>query len=76
VEETLKAFEDQEETASTSVPLVHIEDHYKGSHPGIYARNDRSLWIKDSGIRLYLEKKIPTIFSKESALIPLAIYQI
>lgn len=34
MEETLKAFEDQEETASTIVPLMHIEDHYKGSHPG------------------------------------------
>jgi hypothetical protein len=35
VEETLKAFEDQEETVSTIAPLMHIEDHYKGFHPGI-----------------------------------------
>jgi hypothetical protein len=32
--------------------------------------------LKTSGIRLYPEKKIPTISAKESALIPLVIYQI
>jgi hypothetical protein len=42
----------------------------------VYARNDRSLWIKDAVICLYPEKKIPTISAKESALIPLARYQI
>jgi hypothetical protein len=35
------------------------------------------MWLKDVGIRLYPEeKKLPTISAKESALIPLVIYQI
>jgi len=34
------------------------------------------MWLKDAGIGLYPEKKIPTISAKESSLIPLARYQI
>jgi hypothetical protein len=34
------------------------------------------LWLKDVKIRPYPEKKIPTISAKESAMIPLARYQI
>jgi hypothetical protein len=34
------------------------------------------MWIKEVGIRLYPEKKFPTISAKEISLIPLARYQI
>jgi hypothetical protein len=43
----------------------------------VYVHNDRSLWLKDARIRLYPEKKFnPQFSAKESALIPLVIFQI
>jgi hypothetical protein len=41
----------------------------------VYVRNDRSLLLKDIGIRLYSEKKFnPEFFAEEGALIPLVIF--
>jgi hypothetical protein len=34
----------------------------------VYARNDRSLWLKDAGIRLYPEKKINPHFLPRKVL--------
>jgi hypothetical protein len=38
---------------------------YESLNPWVYARNDRSLWLKDAGIRLYPEKKYPQFLPRK-----------
>jgi hypothetical protein len=54
---------------------------YESLNHEVYAHKDRYLWLKDARICLYPGKKKKknknsTISAKESALIPLVIYQI